>query len=178
MSGSIRWARRLDVRVIVRDMELVTPFPVDRLTDVWQWAQEFPSANFDDYGANQESDFIEQIKDRMKREVIWGVTKESRLCGIVAFLPITNRMGTFHGICFAKGHCSFIEKRRAVQGVIDSLFSLGIEKICATYFSDNVKIDRFLADLGAIEEGVLRKHTVRGGVLVDMKQVAIFRKEG
>lgn len=114
---------------------------------------------------------------RSKIEKTWAISKDGQLCGIVAYLPITPRMGTFHGICFAKGHCLPKEKREAVRTILKEIFDSGIEKICASYFADNSKIERFVKDLGAVRESYFSRHTLRNGQPLDMVQVAFFRGE-
>jgi RimJ/RimL family protein N-acetyltransferase len=168
----------LALPIVGRAIEVSSPFPPDKFHLVWQWMNEFPSANFDDYGPQDFRAFLSEMRIRMKVEKTWAISsRQDRLCGIVAYLPITSRMGTFHGICFAKGCCTREEKRDALRLILKDIFDSGVEKVCASYFADNFKIDRFLTDLGAVRESYFRRHTLRNGVPLDMIQVAIFRGE-
>lgn len=156
-------------------MIVIDSFPRELVWRAWEWMQEYPNANFDDYGPCTFSDFALQFDQRVERgEHMWLVKKDDQPCGIVCYVPATPRMGSFHGICFAKGHCNKTEKRAAVTFILGELFLSGVEKVCAGYFADNVKIGRLLADVGAVQEGLLARHTVRNGKPLDMVQVAIF----
>lgn len=107
-------------------------------------------------------------------ERTWAVRKDGQLAGIIGYLPITDRLGTFHGICFARSAWGRETTMTAVCSVIAQLFKEGVKKICASYFADNEKIRRFLSDLGAEDEGLLHAHTMRDGIPISMRVVAIF----
>lgn len=155
-------------------LTLTSPLPASGYPSAWAWLREFPSANFDDYGPATFSDFCGAMIERSKAERTWGVLHCGVPCGIIAYLPITPRSGTFHGICFSREVHGTGVARAAVSRVIQEIFESGIEKISATFFADNLRVARFLASLGAVDEGLLRKHTVRDGIAIDMRQVAFF----
>ena len=155
-------------------MTITSPFPLELVPLAWQWLQEFPQANFDDYGPQTFNQFEPHMQWRVTTERTWAVFKEGQPCGVVGYAPITPRLGALHGICFAKGLCTRDEKREAVRLILRELFDSGVAKICATFFADNSKIGPFLSDLGALEEGYLRQHTLRDGQPINMVQVAIF----
>jgi len=156
-------------------MTLLSPFPASALPRAWEWLREFPANNFDDYGPRTLEEFLAVMEERASQEFTWGVLYEGELCGIIAFLPLTERTGTFHGICFTRSvHGKGIAKE-AVGQVIEELFASGIQKIQAGIFADNIRVARFLTGLGAVEEGLLREQTMRGGIAVDMQLLAIFK---
>ena len=158
-------------------MIAVRPFPFqgDALEQLWEWLLEYPEANFDDYGPKTFAEFCSSIANRSQHERMWQVKKDGTPCGVVRYFPVTDRLGSLHGICFAKGICSRQEKREAVRFVLAEIFAGGVEKICAGYFADNMKIAKFLSDLGAVREGYFAHHTMRNGQQLDMVQVAIFK---
>ena len=155
-------------------VQVQSPFPVEQLPLAWEWIHEFPLANLDDYAPQTLDAFTRDMQERFTYERSWAVLKHENYCGMVAYRPVTNRLGWLHGICFAKGHCTSEEKRAVVTNILNELFGQGIDKICATFFADNRKIEKFLCDLGAVREGVLVNQTVRQGLLLDMVQVALF----
>ena len=157
-------------------IELVYPFPDADWAHLWNWVQEYPERNFDDYGPRDCADFIEEMRRRQQVEWTFGVRIDGVLGGFVGFAPTTPRSGMLHGICFAQRAWG-PHTRPAVRRVFEELATVGVEKISATYFADNAKIDRFLKDLGAQEEGLLRQQTRRGGELIDMRLVGIFLEE-
>ena len=151
------------------------PFEGDVLERTWEWLNEFPEANFDDYGPKTFSDFCTHVAGRSQHERMWLIKKDGTPCGVVRYFPVTDRLGSMHGICFAKGFCSSEQKREAVRCILDEIFSSGVDKICAGYFADNMRISKFLSDLGAVREGYFSRHTLRQGQQLDMVQVAIFK---
>ena len=156
-------------------IELISPFPSECLTYAWAWLRESPECNFDDYGPRSFETFFLEMKRRADGgERSWGVRRDGELVGIIGYLPITERWGSFHGICFTREVCGTSTTRLAVARVIHELFDSGVEKISACYFADNYRVGRFLADLGAVEEGYLRRQTLRDGKPLDMRLVAIF----
>jgi RimJ/RimL family protein N-acetyltransferase len=157
-------------------IELISPFPTDFLADAWKWLQESPEHNFDDYGPRTLAEFEEEMAQRLERgERTWAVQDSGQLCGMIGYLPMTPRWGCFHGICFARRVCGTSTTRLAVARVIHELSGSGVEKISASYFATNLRVRRFLEDLGAVDEGYLSKQTLRDGKPIDMRLVAIFK---
>lgn len=156
-------------------IELVSPFPTQSLQLAWSWLNEFPERNFDDYGPKTPSQFgVHMVEREEAGERTWLVKKDGAPVGIVGYQPVTPRMGWFHGICFTRAAWGRETTQAAVGRVINELFASGVEKIGAAYYADNPRIGRFLEHLGAVDEGLLRAHTLRGGQPVDMRLVAIF----
>jgi len=79
------------------------------------------------------------------------------------------------GILFARHVHGQGVARQAVSRILNGLFDDGIEKIGAAYFADNYHVDRFLKNLGGVQEGYLRAQTMRAARPVDMRLVAIFK---
>lgn len=157
-------------------MITLIPFPLEELPLAWEWMNEFPAANIDDYGPKTYEEFKEQIIQRMRSEVICGVKYKGKLVGIIGYIPLNARYGMFHGICFSKAVHGKHICSEAVRTFIAKLFATGVDKISASYFAQNRRIRRFLKSLGAVDEGYLRKQTVQNGKYVDAILVAIFRE--
>lgn len=157
-------------------IELVCPFPESELHLAWEWMNEFPSYNMDDYGPKDFAEFREGMVKRMRGEIVCGVTYKDALVGIIGFAPITARFGMFHGICFSRAVHGKHICSKAVRTFMAKLFSIGVEKIGATYFADNRRVRRFLLSLGAKDEGYLSRQTVRKGKPVDTYLVAFFKE--
>ena len=157
-------------------ISIETPFPPQALPQAWGWLREFPDCNFDDFGPSTLDEFLAEMARRAESEQSWGISKDGELCGIVGYLPITARNGTFHGICFARWSWGRETTMTAVRSIIGSLLGRGVEKISASFFADNSKIYAFFRDLGAVDEGYWKAQTLRQGKPTDMRSVAIFRE--
>jgi len=157
-------------------LQLISPFPQDHYAEAWKWLREFPDANFDDYGPQNQDAFAAEMARRAKTERTWGVLLDGELCGVIGALALSpdRRLWTWHGICFAQRvHHSGVPQE-AVQRIIAELFESGCAKLCAGFFSHNFRIERFLASLGFLNEGVLRRHTLQHGQPVAMRLMAKF----
>lgn len=149
------------------------PFQKSNLGLLWGWLQEYPHANFDDFGPKSYPEFESEMRRRLQTERIWQIETHHPV-GIVAYVPYNDRSGVFHGICFAREVHRTGVAQAAVKHILKTLQADGVEKVSAMYFADNANIDHFLMSLGAEHEGVLRRHTVRDGLSTDMRLVAFY----
>lgn len=156
---------------------LIYPYPADQLRAAWEWMNEFPLANLDDYGPKSYEEFEQDMLARLKTEVISGVKHRDKLVGIIGYLPITSRYGMFHGICFSKAVHGQGVASQAVRKFVANLFANGVEKISASYFADNRRVRRLLGNIGAVDEGYMRRQTTQKGKPVDSILVAIFKEQ-
>jgi|SRR5579864_8788951 len=163
------------MEVLVK-VQTFTPFPAEAISLVWDWMNEFPLANFDDYGPNNLAEFVEEMADRSLRESSWIVLADGDPVGYVGYIPITQRLGTFHGICFTKRVHGSGVAHEAIASILRDLYRLGVEKVAASFFSDNLRVGRFLTSLGAVDEGLLREHTLRNGEKMNMRVMAFFKE--
>lgn len=155
----------------------------DHVPLIWDWMQEFPKANFDDYGPKSIEAFKAEVVQRVEaREVLVVAYLDDDPVGVMTYAAITDRLGTFHGLCFAKRVHGTGVAAFAVSRFIDKLFGKPklqgvrpIEKIQAAYFEDNAFVERFLKRQGFQHEGKLRQHTLRGGKPVNCNLVALYR---
>lgn len=143
----------------------------------WSLLNEFPEANFDDYGPKDITSFSREMQRRKTAgELLYTATMALSKVGYIGVQPITERLAAFHGICFAASVQGTGIPKQAVQMVIDDLFALGIQKISASFFAHNERVRRFLVSLGAKEEGLLKSHTMQQGKAIDMRLMAIHRR--
>lgn len=157
------------------EITLLSPVPPAVWPLLWSWLNEDRRANFDDEGPRTYAAFFTTMTVRAAHEWTWLVLQAGVPVGAIAFLPVTRRMGTFHGICFRQLSCGTGVARLAVVQVLRALWDRGIDKVCASFFSDNRRVRRFFEKLGAEEEGRQVRHTCREGALIDVSLVALFR---
>lgn len=146
--------------------------------EMWRCANEFPQFNFDDSGPSSPEEFREEIAHRMLRqERIWKIVYGDRIAGYIGFMPVTERLGSFHGICLFREFHRMGIGRRSVEIVSKQLFSEGVEKIMASFFANNPAIYCLFMKIGAIQEGYFTRQTTQNGVPIDMRCVALFKEE-
>ena len=158
-------------------IRLVLPFPGEAIPLIWEWVNESPEKYFDDYTLETREEFISRVHQQLESQHIWGVLKNGELVGMVGYLPYNKKVGSFCGIVFTKTAWDSGTAVKALRMIIKGLFCWGIEKIAASYFADDLQARRSLKDLGAVEEGLLRKQNWRDGIPVDTWLVAIFRED-
>jgi RimJ/RimL family protein N-acetyltransferase len=153
-------------------------FPAAKYADAWHWLNQDARANFDDYGPPTLEAFRRDMDARRDRgEQFFGVWDDaSRLVGIVGYRPMAPHWGMLAGICFEESVHGQPITRAGVRAVLDWVFASGSDKVLAWYFAHNGRVGRFLAKLGALHEGYLRKQTQQNGEPVDMFLVAFFRE--
>jgi len=141
---------------------------------LWTWLHEVPSANLDDYSPSTLRQFDAAMRERLTHERSWGVLLAGLPVGAIGYLPMTARLGVFHGICFTQTACGIGVARIAVCQVLDELFDAGVEKVCAYFFADNRRVQRLFEKLGGDDEGLQRAQTLRRGQPVDLRLMALF----
>ena len=118
-------------------MTLVTPLRDDWWPLLWLLVHEDPQANLDDDAPATLGAFVDEMSNRQEflLERIWGVLDDDGTpVGVIAFRPLTRRVGAFHGICFTKDVHGTGLPRQAVQAVIEILVMDGYVKIQAGFF--------------------------------------------
>ncbi len=144
---------------------------------LWKWLQEYPRANFDDYGPRTEEEFHVTMARRLQNhELCMGALENGKLIGMIGYSPITDRLGSLHGICFSKEVHGTGAAAASVRRFLGMLFAGKVEKVFATYFADNLRIKKFLRKQGFVHEGMLVSHTVRVGKAIDMSLVALHKR--
>jgi RimJ/RimL family protein N-acetyltransferase len=145
---------------------------------IWDWLNEFPLRNFDDFGPKTLAEFTRVLQRRIDNERVWIAFVQREPAGIIGYASVNSYCGHFHGICFAKKWHGQGVARAAVSKVIDEVFLMSDkQKISASFFRDNHRIQRFLRTLGFKFEGLLTAQTLRGGQPVDMLLMALFKED-
>jgi RimJ/RimL family protein N-acetyltransferase len=144
-------------------VDLVTPIDASWWPRLWAWVQQHPALNTDDSTPTTEAAFVALMQARTATERFWGVTADGAPCGVIAYRAFTPRGGMFHGICFDEGVWGTGVTRTAVRGVLAALATEGVGTVLAAFFPENVRVDRFLARLGAVEEPTLGMRVRRSG---------------
>lgn len=160
-------------------MKIETPFPPESTVTLWGWLHQHPDASFDDQGPRTLEEFSRaMVARRAAGERSWGFRDDrGRLCGFVGYRELWRKAGMLHGVCFARGYLDKSEKRWLVRKVLEELFGLGVEKVGAEFFADNLHIRKFLEDLGFKKEGVLVAQTTRRGLPLDHVLMAAFKED-
>jgi RimJ/RimL family protein N-acetyltransferase len=157
------------------NMTISQPFPEALLPEAWGWLQQFPRANFDDFGPRSCEEFLVEMRRRRESgERSWAVRSEGRAVGLVGYAQLAPHSGTFHGVCFDRSVHGTGLTRAAIEAILEQVFAEGTRKVMAGYFSDNHRVHTFFKRLGAQSEGLLRAQTYRQGQPVDMRLVAFF----
>jgi RimJ/RimL family protein N-acetyltransferase len=157
-------------------IEVVSPFPLQSLPRVWRWIQSFRDRVSDDYSPQTLDAFVEKALADAGRLQTWAVYRDGELGGMVSFERWTDVLGTCHCL-FKREMWGRKTTLPALQQIAGEIFAGGTTKIAMCVFSDNRAIKALIKDLGGVTEGQYRKHTMRGGQLVDMTALALF-KEG
>lgn len=157
------------------DVQVIEPMPRDWGPRLWDWLHEVPDANLDDYSPKTWDEFRYQLCSRFEDERFFGVLSEGKPVGVIAYRPLSPRLGVFHGICLTRHATGKGIGTLAVRTVLQTLYREGVEKVCAYFFADNVPVRRMFDKLGAVEEGLQMAQTVRHGLTVDLQLMACFR---
>lgn len=174
------FARRSLASVPRRGVEGVTiaPAQFDDWPLVWTWLNEDHDANFDDAGPHALHEFIVDRQHRQEAGCrTWVVSDHEAPCGFISWTTVTPRLGMLQGLCFTRRVQGKGIAATAVHHMLSEAFAEGVEKMSATYFATNQHVRNFLHGLGAVDEGLLSRHTTQDGQAVDMRVVAIFAPE-
>ncbi len=147
------------------DIRVVSPFPAAAVPRVWTWIQEFRGRVSDDFGAKSLADFVECWEAREQQT--WAVYRGDEIGGVITFERLSPIAGTAHCV-FKKSFWGRKTTLPATSEVARQIFAQGVEKLVFCVFEDNHAIRSLLRDLGAKQEGVLRKQTIRNGQRTDV----------
>lgn len=156
-------------------IEVVSPFPLESLPRVWMWIESFRSRVADDYGPQTLDAFVKQSIESVDSMTTWAVYRDGELGGMVSFQKWSPVLGTCHCL-FKREMWGRKTTQPALEQIAREIFATGIGKISMCVFADNKAILSLLKSLGAVNEGHYRQHTMRGGKLVDMTAIALFRE--
>lgn len=163
------------IEITAGEVSLI-PFQPTWIPLAWEWLNQDPSANFDDYGPKTVEEFADDLLRRHQAgQILVGVLKGNSPVGIMGFQPVTERLGHFAGICFAKHAQGKGVGTIAVGLMLLALWKEGFEKVEAMFFADNERVAGLFRKLGAHDEGLLFEHALRNGQPVDVKLMGFVK---
>ena len=155
-------------------IQLVTPFPLELHGMLHRWMLEFPERTLDDFWPRNPQAFSDAIEARSIAEKTFLVTEDEKPVGFIGYCRITSHLGSLRGVCFTREVHGNGTAVRVVRKLLQCEFDEGVHKIMAFPFTDNLRAIAFYKKLGAIKEGTLAKHTIRGGKVTDLLAMAFF----
>ena len=143
---------------------------------VWDWVNEFPENNRDDFGPQTLEDFKSFVLNKMKLGVIMLAVRDktNTLIGVIGLNKINPVSWETAGIIFGKRWHGTGAALNAMWRVLKTLRASGVQKVSAKFFRDNKKIRKFLYELGFRPEGILKNQTLQHGKPIDVCVWAVF----
>lgn len=164
-------------KLVMRVEPLAHGFTPDQVAQLWNWIQEFPDSNCDDYGPKTLDDFFALIHEKEQLGVEFYCAKELDLGPVGYFGLLLDERGivNFHGICFASYVHGTGIAARAISQVLKTYFEeRKARKVVAHYFSSNLRVGNFLVRLGFTPEGYFSQETMQHGRPRGVDRVALF----
>ena len=158
------------------NIRVETPFPLYALPRVWAWTQEFRWRVADDFGPQTLEAFVSDWEARVLKRQTWAVYRDDELGGLITCEPESPVVGVVH-LLFAKRFWGHATTLPALRLVFTEIFKSGLQKTYSPAFAENSQVMALLRQIGAKKEGVLRKHTRRGGKAVDMMIISVLAEE-
>jgi RimJ/RimL family protein N-acetyltransferase len=145
---------------------------------VWAWIEEFRDRIADDFAPQTLDEFVDQWVAENGSRKTWGVWRADDLGGLVIWQPDPRipGIGTTHAV-FKKTFWGRATTRPALAEIYTELFGSGVRKIQALPFRSNNAIIALAKSGGARTEGILERHTMRRGKLVDVVILALFKED-
>lgn len=154
------------------DVEVVSPFPEYAWPLVWQWIQTFRARVCDDFAPLTCAGFVSQMTALKART--WAVYRDEELGGVIVIEGDSPHRATAHCI-FSRAFWGRETTLPAMRAVGEQVFAGSLGKVMMFPFSDNHQMRALNRELGAVEEGILKGHTLRGGKPVDQVAMALFK---
>ena len=149
---------------------IITPhFPADKASLLWSWMKLDQDLNFDDFGPKTLCHFKSELARRVQHEMTWGVYVDRELAGYLGAVRQSPMSAFTHGIVISPVHRGKGVGYAAVQLMLADLHELGVTKVLAGFFADNLKIKSLFKRLGGVEEAYFTDVTRVGGELTDMR---------
>jgi RimJ/RimL family protein N-acetyltransferase len=158
------------------EIDLIKPFPPEAYPRVWTWLQDFKDRVLDDFSPQDLPSFVTFCIELAKTAVTWGVLRNGELIGLLTFEPVNGVTGIAHAI-FRKDAWGRQTTVPAITEAAESIFASGVRKVEFPIFADNHAVEAMLLKLGAVREGLLREHSMRGGKPIDMIVIGITRED-
>jgi RimJ/RimL family protein N-acetyltransferase len=155
------------------EVSLRSPFPPEDVPRIWEWIEPFRNRVSDDFSPKTLMEFLVYFREQSMRSHTWAVYRSGELGGLVTYEKISPVVGTAHCI-FKKSFWGRATTMPALQAAIHEMFGESV-KLTLPVMDGNKAMLSLLSDLGASREGVLEKHTVRGGKPINVVMLALFR---
>jgi RimJ/RimL family protein N-acetyltransferase len=164
-----------EVTAPVSTVTLRSPFPVEDVPRIWEWIEPFRWRVSDDYSPKTLAEFVVYFRGLSARCRTWAVYRNRELGGLITYEALSPIVGTAH--CTFKK--SFWGSKTTVPALEQAIAEMLAEspKLSLPVMQGNKAMIALLARMGATQEGVLRKHTMREGRPIDVVMMAIFRPE-
>ncbi len=154
------------------DFQIITPFPIHAVPRIWTWTEEFRHQVTDDFGPKSLAEFMADWEAKGELRLSWAIVHEGEIGGLVCVDRVSPVLGAVQ----------FITKRSfwgsekilpPIRAAYAAAFATGIQKLYSAVFIDNANVIHLARLLGAVREGRLRNHTMRGGKPADMLVLGI-----
>lgn len=156
-----------------------SPFPEYAIPRMWRWLRSIGSWRVtDDYGPQTEDEFIDHWREMLGAEGCqsWGVYQDDELGGVITVQYVTPNLSTAH-LLFNKTFFGAHITIPAAREVFDLVFQSGTTRIESYVFEDNGSILGLAKKLGAVNEGRLRKRTIRKGRPIDLIILGLLKED-
>ncbi len=159
------------------EVRVFSPFPVEAIPRIGFWFERVAANISDDFGPKTVDDVVRLVQGHMSNGIqTWAVERDGELGGYISAFklsPIVKEIScTFKPEFFTPNTVD-----PAIKEVLADLFSDGTLKVVAHIFKENYGIRNVVKRLGFTFEGNRRKHTMRGGRLVDVQALGITKED-
>jgi RimJ/RimL family protein N-acetyltransferase len=162
------------IAIATGKVQLVSPVPQECYALIRDWAHECPMQAYDDFWPRTLREFSDTMRRRAASECTYLVKKDDQPVGFIGYARLTPHLGSLRGVVFSKDVHGDGTAVKAMRSVLHQAFDEGVFKIMAFPFADNGRAVRFYSKLGAVQEALLMKHTLRRGKLIDVVGMAFF----
>jgi RimJ/RimL family protein N-acetyltransferase len=148
-----------------------SPFPAWAWPLVWEWIQSFRGRVCDDFAPATCAEFVAHMLG-YDPAATWAVIRDDELGGLMVTPRLTPVVTSVHTV-FKRSFWGRETTVAAGRAVYRRLFDAGAQKLESEAFADNHQVRAFARELGWVQEGLRRRRTLRGGLLVDMVEFGL-----
>lgn len=154
---------------------LRSPFPAEDVPRIWNWIEPFRWRVSDDFSPKTLAEFLSHFSALASRGRTWAVYRGGELGGVISYEKLSPIVGTAH-VVFKK---SFWGRGTTVPALrlAGAEMLADVPKLSLPVFQGNKAMVALLMVAGAVQEGVLKKHSQRNGKPIDVVMMAFFRPE-
>lgn len=158
-------------------LRVYSPFPVEAIPRIGFWFERIMKRVADDYGPQNVTDMVQAISQQIENGVeTWAVERDGELGGFISIQRRTPILAEVNCIFKPEFFCRPTADD-AIRRVFRQVFDSGILKITGNIFKDNLGVKDLGVRVGLKREGLLKKHTMRDGKLVDVMVLGITKEE-